>query len=157
MFKKLTHIILFLISVFDLTLGQLGFEEPEDTQNHLYPCWTYINCVSEEGGPERQKRDECMAPLQEADIGSGIDNVKKGYYKLETKGFLPLVEEFCSKKGSERKSAFDKITKGLTNYYMVTCSSPGGQDECGRWGDAADCVVALMEELNGQGKCEVSE
>ncbi|GFR21313.1 hypothetical protein TNCT_332011 [Trichonephila clavata] len=157
MFRRLTLILLAIISVLGLTLGQLGFEDPEETQRHYYDCWAYINCVAEEGGEEQQKRDECLNVLEESDVESSMKSVKKDFYDIKSSSFSPLVGEFCHIESSERKPAFEKIVKGVANYYMITCSTPGRQKECERWGDATDCITPYLEELNSQKKCKLPE
>ncbi|GFT53071.1 hypothetical protein NPIL_118381 [Nephila pilipes] len=155
MFERLTQIILGLISVTALTLSQSSFELDEENQNHLYPCWTYMNCYAGEGGPEQQKRDECLAFLQDSDFSNGMDNVKKNAYKLENDDLLPLVKEYCAKQDSERRNAFEKVTQGMANYYMLTCSTPGKHEECGRYGDTTECLNAYLDELKTQKKCVI--
>ncbi|GFY65576.1 hypothetical protein TNIN_28481 [Trichonephila inaurata madagascariensis] len=119
MFRRLYIALLALISVLGLTLGQLGFEDAEDTQKHYYDCWAYINCYAEVGGAEQQKRDECLGILEDKDVESSVKSVKKDFYDLQSTAFSPLVDEFCTIESSERKPAFEKIVKGVANYYMV--------------------------------------
>ncbi|GFT53069.1 hypothetical protein NPIL_118371 [Nephila pilipes] len=128
-----------------------------DSEDHIYPCWTSINCVYRDTD-EHKRIEECLYVLDANDIQISLDKIDKNLKATDYKDvYDSIYQTYCDVNSERRKVVFDKMAQGAMEIYSMGCERRYPESMCDHFSHLTDCVLTLLEDLKKEGKCDIEE